>query len=51
MPTSYLVLLHDNMHPHTATRTQPLLQHLNWELFDHPPYNPDLTLTTTSLPT
>jgi transposase len=34
-------LLHDNVPPHAA-RTQALLEHFNWELFDHPPYSPDL---------
>jgi hypothetical protein len=24
-------------------RTRALLKHFNWELFDHPPYSPDLT--------
>jgi hypothetical protein len=28
--------------PHTAAHTQTLLEHSNWELFDHPPYNPDV---------
>jgi histone-lysine N-methyltransferase SETMAR len=28
-----------------ATRTRALLQHFNWELFDHPPYSPDLALS------
>jgi hypothetical protein len=36
MLTSGLVLLHDNAHPHTAARTQALLEHFNWEWFDHP---------------
>jgi transposase len=45
MLTSSVVLPHDNVHPHTntGTRTQALLEHFNWELFDHPPYSPDLT--------
>jgi hypothetical protein len=38
MQTSGVVLLHDNASPHTRA----LLEHFNWELFDHPPYNPDL---------
>jgi transposase len=38
------MLLHDNARPHTAARIRALLEHFNWELFDHPPYNPDLTL-------
>jgi histone-lysine N-methyltransferase SETMAR len=42
MLTSGAVLLHDNVHPHTAARTRALLENFNWELFDHPPYNPDL---------
>jgi histone-lysine N-methyltransferase SETMAR len=37
-----LVLLHDNARPHTAARTQVLMGHFNWELFDHSPYSPDL---------
>jgi transposase len=42
---SGVVLLHDNVHLHTAACTRALLEHLNWELFDHPPYSPDLTPT------
>jgi hypothetical protein len=26
----------------TAARTQALLEHFNWELFDHPSYSPSL---------
>jgi histone-lysine N-methyltransferase SETMAR len=37
-----LVLLHDNALLHTAACTQALLVHFNRELFDHPPYSPDL---------
>jgi hypothetical protein len=36
------VLLHDNVHPHTAAYTQALPKHFNWELSDHLPYSPDL---------
>jgi hypothetical protein len=36
------MLLHDSARPHTAARTRALLEHFNWELFDHPPYGPDL---------
>jgi transposase len=43
MLTSSVVLLHDNARLHTAAYTQALLQHFNWELFDHPSYSPDLT--------
>jgi histone-lysine N-methyltransferase SETMAR len=42
MLTYSVVLLHDNAHPHTAARTQALLEHFSWELFDHPCYSPDL---------
>jgi hypothetical protein len=42
MLTSGIVLLHDNARPHTAARTRALLEHFNWELFDHPAYIPDL---------
>jgi transposase len=52
MLTYGVVLLHDNSRPHTAARTSALLEHFNWELFDHPPYSPDLfRATTTCLPT
>jgi histone-lysine N-methyltransferase SETMAR len=45
MLTSVVVLLHDSACSHTSTaaRTQALLEHFNLELFDHPPYSPDLT--------
>jgi histone-lysine N-methyltransferase SETMAR len=44
MLASSLVLLHDNEHLHTSTaaHTQALLEHFNWELFDHPLYSPYL---------
>jgi histone-lysine N-methyltransferase SETMAR len=42
MLISGLVQLHENVRRHTAARTQTLLEHFNWELFDHPPYSPDL---------
>jgi hypothetical protein len=45
MLISGVVLLHDNVRPHTATHTQALLEHFIWELFDHPPYIPDLALS------
>jgi hypothetical protein len=40
----FIVLLHDNARPHrsTAARTRVLLEHFNWELFDHHPYSPYL---------
>jgi hypothetical protein len=40
MLTSGVMLLHDNFRSHTAARTRVLLEHFNWELFDHPPYSP-----------
>jgi histone-lysine N-methyltransferase SETMAR len=43
MLTSGTVLLHDNACSHTAAHTQVLLEHFNWELFDQPPFSPDLT--------
>jgi hypothetical protein len=51
------MLLHDNVRQHTAAHTRALLDHFNWELFDHWP--PSLLLrvlislgaTTTFLPT
>jgi transposase len=42
MLTPGVVLLHDNLRPRTVARTRSLLEHFNWELFDHPPYSPDL---------
>lgn len=42
MLTAGVVLLHDNARPHTAHRTATVLQEFGWELFDHPPYSPDL---------
>jgi hypothetical protein len=40
MQTSRIVLLHDSAS--TAACTQALLDHFYWQLFDHPPYSPDL---------
>jgi hypothetical protein len=42
MLTKGVVLLHDNAHPHTAARTNALIKHFNWEIFDHPSYSLDL---------
>jgi transposase len=36
------LLLHDNVRQHIAARTRALLEHFNCDLFDHPPYSPDL---------
>ncbi|KAJ4443883.1 hypothetical protein ANN_05670 [Periplaneta americana] len=43
MLTAGVVRLHDNARPHTARRTAAVLTEFGWELFDHPPYSPDLT--------
>jgi hypothetical protein len=42
--TYSIVLLHDSARLHTsiAAHTRALLEHFNWELFDYPPYSPDL---------
>jgi transposase len=42
MLTKGVVLLHDKAQPHTAARTNALIKLFNWEVFDHPPYSPDL---------
>jgi len=42
MITKDVVLLHDNAQPHTAVRTNVLIKSFSWEIFDHPPYSPDL---------
>jgi hypothetical protein len=36
------VLHHDNAHLHAAACTGALLEHFNWELYDHPPYILDI---------
>lgn len=40
--SSGVILLHDNARPHTAALTKKKIQDFRWELFDHPPYSPDL---------
>ena len=41
-----IVLLHDNARPHTARQTQALLrEQFHWDIFEHPPYSPDLALS------
>jgi hypothetical protein len=45
MLTYGVVLFHDNARSHTAACTRKLLEHFSWELFDHPPNSPDLTLS------
>jgi hypothetical protein len=42
MLTYGVTLLHESARPHAAARTPVLLECLNWELFGHPAYSPDL---------
>lgn len=42
MLTSGIVFLHDNARPHSARRTTALLESFKWDVFNHPPYSPDL---------
>jgi histone-lysine N-methyltransferase SETMAR len=42
MLSAGIVFLHDNARPHTARWTASLLQEFGWEVFNHPPYSPDL---------
>lgn len=42
MLASGIVLLHDNARPHTAARTQQVLNDFGCDIFNHPPYSPDL---------
>ena len=42
MLTKGVVLLCDNAPLNTAARTNALIKLFNWEIFDHPPYSPDL---------
>lgn len=37
-----IFLLHDNARPHSAQLTRIFIESLKWEIFDHPPYSPDL---------
>ena len=41
MVTKGVDLLH-NARPHTAARKNALIKLFDWEIFDHPPYSPDL---------
>jgi hypothetical protein len=43
MLTYGVVLLHDNARQHVAARNRALLEHFTWALFDHSPYNPDIS--------
>jgi len=33
---------HNNTRPHATTHTRALLKQEKWEIFKHPPYNPNL---------
>jgi len=37
-----VILQHDNARHHTAKLTKKLLKEFGWEVFEHPPYSPDL---------
>jgi histone-lysine N-methyltransferase SETMAR len=45
MVTSGVVLLRENVCPHSATCTRALLEHFSWQLFEHLPYSHDLALS------
>jgi hypothetical protein len=45
MLISGVVLLRDIVRPRTADRIRVLLEHFNWELFDHPSYSLVLALS------
>jgi len=40
--SSNVWFFHDNARSHMANRARELLDHFGWEVFDHPPYSPDL---------
>ena len=37
-----ILLLQDNVRPHSAAQTQDLITSFKWEQMDHAPYSPDL---------
>ncbi|GBL86554.1 hypothetical protein AVEN_194811-1 [Araneus ventricosus] len=40
--TSGVVLIRDNINPHSTVVTQQLLQQFKWDVSDHPGYSPNL---------
>ncbi|GBO16096.1 hypothetical protein AVEN_260423-1 [Araneus ventricosus] len=40
--SSGVMLLHDNARPHIAVRSGEVLRKFKWDVFQHPPYSPDL---------
>jgi hypothetical protein len=34
------MLLHENVCPHAAAKTQAMLKEFGWEVFEHPAYRP-----------
>jgi len=40
--TKGVLLLHDNVRPHSANQTTATLRSFNWEVLQHPPYSLDL---------
>lgn len=38
-----VVLIQDNARPHSAAITRAFLTDFGWDIFDHPPYSPDVT--------
>ena len=43
MLSDRIMLLHDNIHPHTVNLVRDKLQRFGWETLQHPPYSPDLS--------
>jgi len=43
--TKGMTLLHDNARPHSANQTTVTPRSFKWEVLQHPPYRPDLTMS------